>query len=99
MPGQEEFATDSPMADFLDVRLPKITKEQYIPRLRSFFDSLELHGSLDEQSREFLKQAKNNREWAQNGLKYFIRAKKKRVEEGQIAEATIRNYYKPSVIL
>jgi len=39
------------MADFLDVRLAKITREQYISRLRAFFYSLGLEGSLDKQSR------------------------------------------------
>jgi hypothetical protein len=93
----EEFAPDSPMVDFLDVRLAYLTKQHYISRLKTFFDSLGLHGSLDRQSREFLAQARKDggTEWAQNGLKYFIRAKKKRAENGELAEATIRNFYKP----
>ena len=33
--------------------------------------------------------------WAQDGLKYYIRAAKKRAEAGEIAESTIRNLYKP----
>jgi integrase len=92
---QEQYAPDSPMSDFLDVRLAKITRKQYISRLKMFFESLGLQGSLDRQSREFLVQAKKNREWAQNGLKYFIRAKKKNAEEGKLSESTIRNFYKP----
>jgi hypothetical protein len=62
-----------------------------------FFDSLGLHGSLDSQSREFLTRAKKDggKEWARNGLKYFIRDKKQRAEKGQLAEASIRNFYKP----
>jgi hypothetical protein len=92
---QEQYAPDSPMADFLDVRLAKVTRQQYISRLKMFFDSLGLQGSLDRQSREFLAQVRKNREWAQNGLKYFIRDKKKMAENGELAESTIRNFYKP----
>ena len=53
--------------------------------------------SLDKQSREFLTRAKNDggKEWAQNGLKYFIRDKKQRAENGELAESTVRNFLKP----
>jgi hypothetical protein len=91
---QEEFPADSPMADFVDVRLAYATRQEYIYKLRMFFDSLGLHGSLDKQSREFLARAKD-REWTQNGLKHFIRDKKQRAEDGELAESTIRNFYKP----
>jgi hypothetical protein len=90
-----EFPADSPMSDFLDVRLAYLTRRQYIIRLKMFFDSLGLRGSLDKQSREFLVRAKKNKEWAQNGLKYFIRDKKQRAENGELSESTIRNFYKP----
>jgi transposase InsO family protein len=52
---------------------------------------------LNRQTREFLAQARKDggREWAQNGLKYFRRAKKKRAKDSELAEATIRNFYKP----
>lgn len=92
---QKDFAPDSPMADFTDVRLAYITRHQYIIRLKMFFDSLGLRGSLDKQSREFLAQARKDggREWTQNGLKYFIRDKKKRAEDGELAESTIRKFF------
>ena len=96
---KEEFAPDSPMSDFMDVRLAYLTRQQYITRLKFFFDSLGLHGSLDKQSREFLARVKKKggrgKEWAQNGLKYFIRDRKQRAEAGELAESTIRNFYKP----
>jgi len=91
----QEFPADSPMSDFLDVRLAKLTRQEYIYKLKMFFDSLGLKGSLDEQSREFLTRTKKDREWAQNGLKYFIRDKKRRAENGELSESTIRNFYKP----
>src|SRR5215469_5345821 len=91
----QEFPADSPMSDFLDVRLAKLTRQEYIYKLKMFFDSLGLKGSLDEQSREFLTRTKKDREWAQNGLKYFIRDKKRRAENGELAESTVRNFLKP----
>lgn len=81
--------------DFLDINLAKLTKYQYIRRLETFFDSLKLQGSLDKQSREFLTRARRDRTWTQDGLKYFIRDMKKRAEEGEISESSIRNFYKP----
>ncbi len=92
---QIKFPPDSPMADFIDWRLAPLTRQQYIIRLKMFFDSLGLGGDLDKQSREFLVRTKKDKEWAQNGLKYFIRDKKQMVEAGQLAEASIRNFYKP----
>jgi hypothetical protein len=90
-----EYPPDSPITDFLDTNLAKLTKYQYIWRLKIFFDSLGLQGSLDKQSRKFLVQANKDRVWAQNGLKYFIRTMKKRAEAGEISESSIRNFYKP----
>ena len=85
------------MSDFMDWRLAHLTRRRYLKELKMFFDSLGLHGSLDKQSREFLTRAKNDegKEWAQNGLKYFIRDKKQRAENGELAESTIRNFLKP----
>ncbi|MGA9149485.1 MAG: hypothetical protein WBZ36_02820, partial [Candidatus Nitrosopolaris sp.] len=92
---EEEFQADSPMSDFMDRKLAPQTRHQYIIKLKIFFKSLGLQGSLDQQSREFLTKARSDKEWAQNGLKYLIRDKKQKAEVGQIAESTIRNFYKP----
>jgi hypothetical protein len=92
---REEFPVDSPMSDFMDIRLAYLTRQQYIIRLKMFFDSLGLKGELDKQSREFLTRVRKDKEWAQNGLKYFIRDKKKRAENGELSNSTIRNFYKP----
>ena len=95
---KEEFPADSPMSDFMDRRLALLTRQQYIIRLKMFFDSLGLKGDLDKQSREFLVRTKKDgggKEWAQNGLKYFIRDKNQKSEKGQIAGVTVRNFYKP----
>ena len=53
--GREE---DSPMTDFLDLKLAHVTKQEYIRQLQRFFDFLQLHGDLDKQSRAFLTQAR-----------------------------------------
>src|ERR1700739_4736955 len=92
---QTKFPADSPMADFLDWRLAPLTKQQYVIRLHMFFDYLGLKGDLDKQSRKFLIRARRDVEWAEKGLKYFIREKKAMVDEGQLAGASIRNFYKP----
>jgi hypothetical protein len=97
MAQKHEFPADSPMSDFQDFRLAHLTRQQYIIRLKMFFDSLGLSGSLDKQSRKFLGHVKKDggKEWAQNGLKYFIRDKKQRAEKGELAESSVRNFYKP----
>ena len=60
-------------------------------RSKTFFDSL---GLLEQTvQRVFGPRKDGGREWAQDGLKYFIRAKKKRAYDGELAEATIRNFY------
>ncbi|HXX98114.1 MAG TPA: hypothetical protein VEL11_13465, partial [Candidatus Bathyarchaeia archaeon] len=93
----EKFPADSPMSEFLDVRLSYLTRQQYIIKLKMFFNSLGLKGDIDKQSREFLTRAKGDggKEWAQNGLRDFIRDKKHRAENGELAESTICNFYKP----
>jgi integrase len=83
------------MTDFMDVKLVNVTKQEYVRQLKVFFNFLQLQGNLDEQSRAFLTQARKDRIWAQDGLKYYIRAAKKRAEAGEIVESTIRNLYKP----
>ena len=56
----EEFPPDSPMVDFLDTNLARATQYHYIQLLKRFFDSLRLNGTLDKQSREFLKKAERS---------------------------------------
>jgi hypothetical protein len=92
---KEEFPPDSPMVDFLDTNLAQATQYHYIQLLKRFFDSLGLNGTLDKQSREFLKRAKRDREWVQGGFKFFIRTQKERAKQGELSEATICNFYKP----
>ncbi len=90
-----EYPVDSPMSDFMDRRLANVTRQSYTTGLKIFFDSLGLKGDIDKQSREFLVRVKENKDWAQNGLKCFIREKKKRAENGELSASTVRNFYKP----
>jgi len=90
-----KFPHDSPMSDFMDVRLAYLTRHQYLLRLTMFFNWLGLKGSLDKQSREFLVRARKDKEWAQKGLRDFIRSKKEKVEGGELAGASVRSFYKP----
>ncbi|HXX99172.1 MAG TPA: hypothetical protein VEL11_18945 [Candidatus Bathyarchaeia archaeon] len=77
--GSETSEISCRQSNVLDNRLAILTGHQYIIHLKKFFDSLKLCGTLDEQSREFLTRTKRDdkgKEWARNGLKYFIREKK-----------------------
>ena len=72
------------------------TKDRYKRRLGNFFDFLEIQGDLTEQSRQFVSQAKNNgNSWVTANMMKYLSYHKERAERGEIAESTLRNYYKP----
>src|SRR5215471_7290292 len=85
---------DSPMSVFTDVRLAKITREQYISRLRAFFYSLGLEGSLDKQSRVSGTRKEESRVDPER-FKVFQTCQEEERRGGRITESTIRNFYKP----
>ena len=62
----QHIGEDSPMTDFMDVKLAKVTKQEYIRQLQRFFDFLQLDGDLDKQSRAFLTQVRKNHVWVQD---------------------------------
>jgi hypothetical protein len=72
----------------------KETRKQYPRRLKVFMDYCGLDGLLKEQARELYRHAKDNNTWIQNMLIRFIEFQKQRVQQGEIKESTIRNYYK-----
>lgn len=59
-----------------------------------FLDFLGFGGALEEQAKEFLKNAKRNPEWVQNSLIQFISYQNDRVKRGEISVSTIPNYYR-----
>ncbi len=72
------------------------TKDRYTRRLKDFFDYLELQGNLSEQSKQFITNSQNNgKSWVTANVIKFLSYHKERVERGEIAAGTLRNYYKP----
>jgi hypothetical protein len=59
-----------------------------------FLDFLGFGGTLEEQAKEFLRNAKQNPEWVQNSLIQFISYQNDRAKCGDISVSTIPNYYR-----
>ncbi|MGB6672929.1 MAG: hypothetical protein WBE34_10875 [Candidatus Nitrosopolaris sp.] len=70
------------------------SKRQYPRRFKMFLDFLGFAGVLEEQVKEFLRNAKGNPEWVQNSLIQFISYQKDRAKRGNISVSTIPNYYR-----
>jgi hypothetical protein len=77
------------------------TRRQYMSKLKAFFDFLELTGTLEEQSIQFIQKANsidgggNGTNWTLACIMRFINYPKERVAKREITETTLRNYYKP----
>ncbi len=78
------------------------TRRQYMSKLKTFFDFIELKGTLEEQSIQFVQKANNNsssngtnNNWTLVSIMHFINYQKERVTKREITDATLRNYYKP----
>jgi hypothetical protein len=52
------------------------------------------NGVLKDDAIDFLKRARDNPEWFEDRLMKFISSQIERVNRGEIAAATIANYYK-----
>lgn len=63
--------TEDPMAVFLYALKSPESKRQYPRRFTMFLDFLGFRGALEEQTKEFLRNAKRNPEWVQNILIQF----------------------------
>ena len=70
------------------------TRRQYPQRFKMFLDYLGLQGPLDEQAKRFYQKGKEDLEWIEEGFMDFICFQLDRVKKGEIAESTIKNYYK-----
>ena len=89
---KEEY--NDPLQNFLYALKAPDSKRQYPRRLEYFFDYLGLDGTLREKCIVFYNQAKNELQCTQHQLMQYIEFQKERAEKGEIAEATINNYYK-----
>ena len=63
---------EDPIAVFLYAVKSPESKRQYPRRFKMFLDFLGFGGALEEQVKEFLRNAKGNPEWVQNSLIQFI---------------------------
>ena len=70
------------------------SKRQYPKRFKVFLDFLKIEGNLDTQAKKFVSKAKEDPNWVQEGLMRFIMFQIERAKSGEIAESTIKNYYK-----
>ena len=83
-----------PMAVFLYAVKSPESKRQYPRRFKMFLDFLGFGGTLEEQAKEFLRNAKQNPEWVENSLIQFISYQNDRAKCGDISVSTIPNYYR-----
>ena len=94
---------------FLKENLSKTTLRQYPKRLKFFFDGVwtkkikddeyekfaTLDVKIDDQAKEFVRYYKENGEaWVKGAFLKMVKVHQKRVENGEIVEGTIFNYYK-----
>ncbi len=85
-----------PLELFLYAMKSDATKDRYQRRLVNFFDFLEYKGDLSEQAKQFIIHCKENgNTWVTASVMKFLSFHKERVERSEIAEGTLRNYYKP----
>ncbi len=90
------ISESEPLEYFLYAIKSPITADRYKRRLRNFFDFLDVEGDLDSQSKSFMGKAnKNGKRWVFANVMKFLSYHKERAERGEIADATVRNYYKP----
>ena len=90
------ISESEPLEYFLYAIKSPITADRYKRRLRNFFDFLDVEGDLDSQSKSFMGKAnKNGKRWVFANVMKFLSFHKERAERGEIADATVRNYYKP----
>jgi len=87
------FAND-PMAVFSYALKSKHSKRKYPQRFKTFLTFLGYNGLLKDDAMDFLKEARENQEWVEDKLMQFISTQIDRVNRGEIAAATIANYYK-----
>jgi len=86
----------NPMDQFLYALRSPHSQDRYSRLLAYFFDFLELKGTISEQAKLFLDEAKKNgSEWTTSQLMRYLMYQKSRADKKEITPATIKNYYKP----
>jgi hypothetical protein len=93
---QKREEDEDPLAFFMYALKAPETKRQWPRRLKIFLDFLKMEGgtSLEEESRKFLRKARQNPQWVQDSLFRFMTFQRERVKLGEISSSTVPNYYK-----
>ena len=87
---------NEPLTNFLDGLPNPTTRDHYQRFLRYFFEFLKLNGgSLEIDSKTFVKESRKNPSFTSSSIMSFIRFQKERIEKGKIVSASMSNYYKP----
>ena len=93
---QQELQSADPMTKFMYALKAKESKRQYPRRFKMFLDYLKMEGTMNEQAKQFLLNTKYNPQWLEEKFMDFVSFQIERVSRGEIAESTIKNYYKPT---
>jgi hypothetical protein len=80
------------MVGFLYALRSPISKKNYPQRLMAFLTFLGFNGVLKDDALEFLKKTREDPEWVED--MQFISSQIERLNGGEVAAATISNYYK-----
>src|SRR5688500_3997499 len=81
---------------FIHAVRSQITRDDYLRRLRIFFDYIDLLNGkpIEERCNIFAIKDKENNNWVFNNILRFLQYQKDRVEQQQITGATLRNFVK-----
>jgi hypothetical protein len=94
---QEALVTvqQSPLYSFMYALKSSEARRQYPKRLKMLFDYLKLQGSLGEQAKHFLDNARQQGiQWAQDNIMIFLDFHKERVRKKELGAGTLKNYYR-----
>jgi hypothetical protein len=91
---QPQGTSDSPIDSFMYALKSSEARRQYPRRLKLFFDSVGLRGTLNEQAIESLKRLKEDINSEQTNLLRFLDFHKERVRRKELAAGTVKNYYR-----
>ncbi|MFZ0893662.1 MAG: hypothetical protein WAZ77_04085, partial [Candidatus Nitrosopolaris sp.] len=84
----------NPMASFLYALKAPESRRQYPRRFKMFLDFVNIQGTLEEQAKQFVIQAREEQKWAQDNIMRFLEFHKERVRRKEIAPGTVINYYR-----
>jgi hypothetical protein len=87
------------LTEFHDAIRSPVTKNKYDKRLAFFFEQIGLKGDLKQQAKTFIAKSKADPVWATRTVNDYMRSQKERAERGEIAEATVPNFWKPIKLL